>query len=146
MAEAALGLDDLLGIEHGTLVRGDRWAGGEDAPDLLRALADDVAVAGVGGENESIDEAGVAAVRDLDVRNTRVEGQFVAALAVVLEAERHRVHLVLRFDELVALRALQFLAPSLPVEHSAGLEVKGVIETQRIGIAPRREVGVIAAE
>ncbi len=128
VAKAALVLNDLFGVEERMLARGDFRAGGEDPANLLRALAGDVRVARVQQADVSVHLAGVTAMRDLGLRVVRVERQLVAALAVVLKAERARVHGFFRFDELVALHALQVLAPSLSVGHSAWLEVEGMIE------------------
>src|SRR5258708_12452499 len=100
------------------LARGDLRAGGEYAANLLRALAGDVRVARVQQADVSVHLAGVTAMRDLGLRVVRVERQLVAALAVVLKAERARVYGFLRFDELVALHPLQLLPPSLSLAHS----------------------------
>ena len=55
-----------------------------------------------------------------------------------------RIDLPFRLDELVALDALQHFAPSFAVEDAAGVEVQRVIEAERVGIAARREVGMLA--
>ena len=70
----------------------------------------------------------------------------MATLAVALKTDRSRIDFPLRLDEFVALRALQLLAASFSVEYAAGLEVERVVEEKGVGIAPRREVGMLAAE
>src|SRR5712671_3929351 len=87
VALAALRLDDLLDVEHGALVRSDGRPRRQNAPDLVRTLAGNVAIAGVGCQHESVDDPGIAAVRDFDVGESRIEGQLVASLAVVPERD-----------------------------------------------------------
>ena len=144
VAFAALRLDDLLGVEHGSLVGSHGRTRRQDAADLLRTLADDVAVAGIRRQDESVDQPGIAAVRHLDVGKARIEGQLVAALAVVPELQDDGIDLTFGLDELVALRALQLLAPPFAVQDAAGLEVQGVVEEKRVGIAARRKLGMLA--
>src|SRR5204862_3164867 len=115
VALAALRLDDLLDVEHGALVRSDGRPRRQNAPNLVRALAGNVAIAGVGCQHESVDDPGIAAVRDLDVGESRIEGQLVASLAVVPERDGRGIDFVFRLHELVTPGALQHFPASFSV-------------------------------